>query len=275
MSRDDDARAASPIGVLGGTFDPIHRAHLALGRAARDAFGLAEVRFVPSARPPHRDAPTASAADRLAMVEAAIADEVGFVADARELRRATPSWTIDTLESLRAEVGTDRPIVLLLGDDAFALLHTWHRWRDVIDAAHLAIAVRTAASTPPDPAAGARTDVGGRSSAHVPTGAEFSTGEGFSTAARAVPLPDAAPSFASRLDPAVAHEWARRETADPAHLRATPAGRMCRLPFDPMPVSATTIRAQLAVGERPGHLLPDAVLDYIESRHLYASTHAR
>nr|MCU0869676.1 nicotinate-nucleotide adenylyltransferase [Burkholderiales bacterium] len=133
---------AGPVGVLGGTFDPIHVAHLALAHAARDAVGLAEVRFIPSARPPHRDAPAAAAAHRLAMVEAAIAGTAGFVADARELHRLTPSWTIDTLTSLRAEVGTDRPLVLLMGEDAFALLHTWHRWTELTATAHLVVARR-------------------------------------------------------------------------------------------------------------------------------------
>lgn len=139
---DRAASADRPIGVLGGTFDPIHVAHLRLAHEAWELLGLDHVRFVPSARPPHRDPPRASAAQRLAMVELAIADHPGFVADPRELARNSPSYTVDTLDSMRAEFGATRPVCLLVGADAFVQLETWHRWRDLFALAHIVVAHR-------------------------------------------------------------------------------------------------------------------------------------
>ena len=130
------------VGILGGTFDPIHLAHLRLGQEAADILGLDEVRLVPSATPPHRAAPMASAEHRLAMVRLAIADNRRFRADDRELRRDAPSYTIDTLESIRAEIGPQRPLCLILGADAFVLLETWSRWTTLFELAHIAVACR-------------------------------------------------------------------------------------------------------------------------------------
>jgi nicotinate-nucleotide adenylyltransferase len=139
---DRSATDERPVGVLGGTFDPIHIAHLRLAHEAWELLELAHVRFIPSARPPHRDAPHASAAQRLAMVELAIAGHPGFVADARELERNAPSYTVDTLESLRADLGSTRPVCLLVGADAFVQLETWHRWPELFALAHIVVAHR-------------------------------------------------------------------------------------------------------------------------------------
>lgn len=130
------------IGVLGGTFDPVHFAHLRLAEEAAEAFDLEQVHLVVSAQPPHRAAPSASAEQRLAMVRAAVAGNPKFVADDRELRRPPPSYTIDTLESLRAEFGPARPIALIVGADAFVLLQTWRRWLDLFAHAHIIVAHR-------------------------------------------------------------------------------------------------------------------------------------
>lgn len=130
------------IGVLGGTFDPVHFAHLRLAEEAAEAFDLEHVHLVVSAQPPHRAAPSASAEQRLAMVRAAVAGNPKFVADDRELRRPPPSYTIDTLESLRAEFGPARPIALIVGADAFVLLQTWRRWLDLFAHAHIIVAHR-------------------------------------------------------------------------------------------------------------------------------------
>lgn len=134
--------AGGAVGILGGTFDPIHLAHLRLAQEAADTLGLLEVRLVPSATPPHRQTPMASAEHRLAMVRLAIADNRRLVADDRELRRDAPSYTVDTLESLRAEFGPQRPLCLIMGADAFVLLETWSRWRTLFDLAHVAVAYR-------------------------------------------------------------------------------------------------------------------------------------
>jgi len=124
------------IGVFGGTFAPIHSGHLRLARHARDRLGLAEVRLVPAARPPLREVPAVPAARRLRWVKLAIAREPGLRADARELKRRGPSYTVDTLESLRAQF-PKAPLCLLLGQDAVRNLPRWHRWRELPALAHL------------------------------------------------------------------------------------------------------------------------------------------
>lgn len=130
------------VGILGGTFDPVHLAHLALARAALDRLGLAEVRWIPAGRPWHRDAPGASAADRVAMVQAAIATEPRFALDTSEADTGAPGYTVDTLVRLRHAFGPQRPLVLLMGADAFRGLAGWHRWRELFDLAHIAVATR-------------------------------------------------------------------------------------------------------------------------------------
>jgi len=126
------------IGVLGGTFDPVHIAHLRCALEVQHGLGLSEVRFVASRQPPHRPMPAASAHQRLAMLRLAIDAQPGFVVDDREIRREGPSYTVDTLQSLRDELGS-APICLIVGVDAFAGLHTWHRWTSLIELAHLVV----------------------------------------------------------------------------------------------------------------------------------------
>ena len=139
MSRTDPA---GPLGLFGGTFDPIHLGHLRLAETAREALGLERVRLIPAGQPPHRATPGASGADRLAMARLATADNPAFEVDAAEVTTAQASFTILTLERLRAELGPERPLVLLLGVDAFLGLPTWRRWTELLDFAHLAVANR-------------------------------------------------------------------------------------------------------------------------------------
>jgi nicotinate-nucleotide adenylyltransferase len=130
-----------PLGLLGGTFDPVHFGHLRLAEEAREALDLPRILWIPSGQPPHRSPPRANAADRLAMVRLGIADNPHFVLDDAEADAATPSYTVLTLERLRARYGK-RPLVLLLGGDAFLGLPTWHRWHELFDLAHIAVATR-------------------------------------------------------------------------------------------------------------------------------------
>lgn len=133
---------SAPIGVLGGTFDPIHFGHLRLAEEAADNLGLALVHVIPAGDPYHRSAAAASAQHRLAMVGIAVRNNPRLIADGRELTRTGPSYTIDTLESLRAEFGARQPLVLLLGADAFMQMATWQRWQEVFAFAHVCVAER-------------------------------------------------------------------------------------------------------------------------------------
>jgi len=129
------------IGILGGSFDPIHYGHLRTARELVSALELAQLRFVPTSHPPHRAPPIATAVDRLQMLQLAIAPEPKFVVDERELRRDGPSYTLLTLESLRAELGS-QPLALVLGMDAFLGLDRWHRWQELWGYAHIVVMPR-------------------------------------------------------------------------------------------------------------------------------------
>ncbi len=139
------------IGVLGGTFDPVHIGHLRGALEVGELMDLDELRLMPSARPPHRDTPQVSALDRLAMVECAVAGISPLVVDDRELQRDKPSYTIDTLELMRAELAAEDQLFLLLGWDAFCGLPTWHRWEELLLHCHILVLQRPDAdSEPPD-----------------------------------------------------------------------------------------------------------------------------
>ncbi len=137
----------APLALLGGTFDPIHFGHLRLAEELAEALGIGEVRFIPAGRPPHRGQPSAAANHRLEMARLAIAGNPRFVLDEREFRRAAPSYSVDTLTELRAEIGAQTPLVLFMGADAFLGLTTWHEWRRLFDLAHVAVAHRPGFST--------------------------------------------------------------------------------------------------------------------------------
>jgi len=149
MARRSDARPseARRIGILGGTFDPVHVGHLRSAVEVAEALKLDELRLIPSARPPHRRTPQVSAQDRLAMVELAVADADGLVVDDRELQRDTPSYSIDTLESLRRELGATDQLFLLLGWDAFCGLPSWQRWEELLQHCHILVLQRPDADT--------------------------------------------------------------------------------------------------------------------------------
>lgn len=130
------------IGLLGGTFDPIHYGHLRVALEIRDALGLKEVRFLPCRQPPHREVPGVDPETRAALVALAIAGTEGFVLDRRELERDGPSYSYDTLRSLREEFGHQRPLCLILGADAFAGLPSWHRVEALLELTHVIVARR-------------------------------------------------------------------------------------------------------------------------------------
>lgn len=127
--------------IFGGTFDPVHHGHLRLAEEMREALDAPRVSFIPAGLPPHRGACRADTAARIAMLERALQGNPQFELDLRETRKSSPSYTIETLHELRAE-HPDSPLVLLLGSDAFAGLDRWHRWHELFELAHIAIAER-------------------------------------------------------------------------------------------------------------------------------------
>jgi nicotinate-nucleotide adenylyltransferase len=229
----------APVGVLGGTFDPVHLAHLALARAARDRLHIPDIRWIPAGQPPHRTdsstAPRTAAAHRLAMVRAAIAGESGFSLDAAEVNSSAPSYTVHTLQRLRDELGPARPLVLLLGADAFLGLPRWHRWHEVFALAHLAVATRP----------------------------------GFPLDQMDSPL---AAAYAARRLPAAGEPAPDRLAA--VDFFQGPAGAIHCFELVAGTVSATEVRTRLAAHaphESLLGLLPAPVLDYIQNNHLYAT----
>ena len=130
------------MGIFGGTFDPVHFGHLRLAEEARQQLGLGQILWIPAGQPPLRDQPCTSAADRVAMVACAIEGNPAFALDDAEVRANVASYTVDTLTRLRRIHGSRRPLVLLLGADAFAKLEHWQRWRELFDLAHIAVATR-------------------------------------------------------------------------------------------------------------------------------------
>lgn len=135
-------KLSEPLGLFGGTFDPVHYGHLRLAEEAIAHLALGGVRWIPAGQPPHRGTPQVTAGQRLAMVRCATAGNPRFSVDASEVEAAAPSYTVHTLERLRAELGEQQQLVLLVGADAFAGLATWHRWRDIFGLAHVAVSHR-------------------------------------------------------------------------------------------------------------------------------------
>lgn len=209
---------AKTIGILGGTFDPIHIGHLRSALEVAEAYQLDQLRLIPSAQPPHRDTPMVSAEQRLAMVELAVAKVPVLSVDDRELKRNKPSWTIDTLLSLRAEIAADDQLLLLLGWDAFCSLPSWHRWQELLEHCHIVVLQR----------------------------------------------PDADSEAPQILKDLVA----AKTVANVAALQGA-AGSIAFVWQTPLAISATQIRQRLLAGQSAQFLVPDAVLDYIDTYRLY------
>ena len=214
------------LGVFGGTFDPVHFGHLRLAEVGLAALQLARVRWIPAGRPALRATPQVDGCQRLAMVRLAVADNARFQVDPTEIEAEQPSYTVPTLERLRADasIGPLRPLVWLIGADAYARISEWHRWPALFELAHLAVAHRP--GYPID-------------AAHLPT--------------------------------ALADCHRQRFSADPCVLQHSPAGAIVNLAMDPLAISATRIRALLAAGKSARYLLPDAVIDYLQTHRLYVT----
>lgn len=134
--------ASNGIGILGGTFDPVHIGHLRCALEVLAAFRLQQVRLMPCYQPVHRAPAQISAGQRLELLRLSIEQQPGLSLDSREIDREGPSYMIDSLESLRRELGPDTPLALILGLDAYCHLPSWHRWTELLSVAHLVVVER-------------------------------------------------------------------------------------------------------------------------------------
>ncbi|AYN95705.1 nicotinate-nucleotide adenylyltransferase [Pseudomonas sp. LTJR-52] len=209
------------IGLFGGTFDPIHIGHLRSALEVAEQLGLDELRLIPGARPPHRNAPQVSAQQRLEMVRLAVEGVEYLRVDDIEFRRERPSYTIETLEALRRDMGPHVQLLLMLGWDAFCGLPGWHRWTELLDHCHILVLQRPDADSEPPQA--------------------------------------------------LCDLIAARTQSDPQALSG-PAGQITYIWQTPLAVSATQIRGLLAAGKSVRFLVPDAVMNYIETYGLYRAT---
>ena len=207
-----------PVGVLGGTFNPVHYGHLRSALELVERLQLQQLRLMPCAVPPHREAPACSAQHRAAMVDLAVAGEPRLACDSRELQREGKSYTIDSLIELRDELGADLGLYLVMGCDAVLTIDAWHRWRELLDWAHIVVIARPGW--------------------HLPQSG---------TVAR----------------------WLASHQLPAAAALERPAGGIIVEELRPLAISATEIRDLLAAGRSARYLLPEPVLDYIESHRLY------
>jgi nicotinate-nucleotide adenylyltransferase len=135
------------IAIYGGTFDPVHIGHLRSAIDVRSTLEVGRLFMVPSSTPPHRQKPSVTPADRLEMLRLSVTDLAGIEVDDREINRSGVSYSIDTLAEIRSEYPLCH-IYFILGADAFSLLHTWHRWQELTDFAHLVVLERPGSSSP-------------------------------------------------------------------------------------------------------------------------------
>ena len=207
------------VGVFGGTFNPVHYGHLRSALELVERLQLEQLRLMPSASPPHRDAPECSAERRAAMVELAVSGEPRLICDAREMQRPGKSYTIDSLIELRGELGAQQGLCMVLGCDAVQDIATWHRWQELLDWAHIVIIARPGWQLP----------------------------------------------RAGKLA-----QWLKaHQLESPELLRQRPCGGIVIEELRPLAISSTEIRDLLASGRSARYLMPQSVLDYIQTHTLY------
>lgn len=225
------------IGVLGGTFDPVHNGHIQIALDALEALGLDEVRLMPCHRPPHRDCPALTSEQRVELLRLAVKDHPQLSVDTRELLREQASYTVTTLESLRKELGANVSIVFIMGADAFAQLTTWYQWERLRDLAHIIVMARPNSFPPSHPVLQQWVE-------HAKLAASESEQCGEDVSANTY-----------------------------AHFHQQSAGGFALLERHLMDVSATTIREELegANDSKVATHLPRAVATYIQENGLYRS----
>ena len=208
-----------PVGILGGTFDPVHNGHLHLATTFLETLNMAELRFVPLNTPPHRTLPLASAEQRLEMLELAVENQAGLKVDDCEIRRGGISYSIDTLKHLR-KILNETPICLLMGIENFNTLNHWHQWQSLLDYAHIVIANRPGSDTK---------------------------------------LTDE--EMNNFMDESITHSVEL--------LHQQPAGLIMQMGVPMLDISSTQIRNNFQTNLKSDSLLPNKVLDFIQTHHLY------
>ncbi len=226
-------------------------AHTLLEKLALD-----EVRFIPSAHHPHKPLPQVSSHNRSDMVKLAILNNPQFKVDDRELKRAGASYTIDTLESLREELGSEVRLVLMMGSDVFAQLNTWHRWQEIINFCHIAL-VR-------------RLDFGASALLANP----LKSPQKLHTQQEPHPTKELNLTKELKLPTELQLFLEHHYTPRAEYLREKPAGLVITHSMAPLEISSTAIRQALKNQHSVRDLLPESVLDYIDKHQLYRMTNA-
>ena len=209
-----------PIGILGGTFDPVHNGHLHLATTCLKELNLAEIRFIPLNNPAHRPAPVASPEQRLEMLSLAIGDHGLLKVDDCELQRDEVSYTIDTLKQIRGKID-ETPLCMLIGMENFRTLNSWHQWQSLLDYAHIVIANR--------------------------------------------PMNDNESSDSVLINEEMKNFMNNAITQSIEDLHQQAAGLILQLDIPMLDISSTHIRNNL----ESDSLLPNKVLDFIQTHHLY------
>jgi len=210
------------IGLMGGTFNPIHYGHLRMAQELAESLNLDEVRFIPAANPPHKSADLMTVEHRAAMVRMGISNNPMFTFDDRELHRSGATYTVDTLLSLRDELGKETSLILFMGSDAFTKFNTWHRWHEIIQLCHIALVQRP-----------------------------------LTTNSKEV-LPKVLETFLHNH---------YTENADELHESAS--GWVTMQQITALDISSTTIRDSIKNHHSVRYLMPDNVIDYIQTHKLY------
>ena len=222
------------VGIMGGTFDPIHFGHLRSALEVKELLNLDEMRLLPCHIPSHRAQPRVDARQRQAMVEVALSGQQDVVVDDRELKRDTVSYSYDTLFELREVLGSTTQLFFVLGVDAFLQFHTWYRWQEILSLAHLVVLSRPAVSS-------------NESMDQNILGDEQLIG----------------------LQPELKQLWAAVSVPDMVSIGDSPQGSIVNMTLTQYAISATDIRERVCRGRSIRYLVPNSVEDYIQTHHLY------
>lgn len=211
---------AKPIGILGGTFDPVHNGHIRMAIECYERLDLEEVRLVPLHTPPHRSEPAASPEQRYKMLETATQKLDVLKVDDCELARGGISYTIETVKTMRKKFNR-KSLCLLMGTDAFNSMYTWYQWKDLLNFVHIVIAERPGNIISPD-------------------------------------------------NPELQDLLVSRQASNLTSLYDSPSGKIFEITIPLLDISSSQIRNIFLSKKNPAMLLPDNIIEYIETNHIYS-----